>query len=405
MNKLYTSELNQDERLRYSRHFLLPEVGLEGQIQLRAAKVLCVGAGGLGSPLLLYLAAAGVGTIGIVDDDRVELTNLQRQVLYSTEDLGKKKAVTAKTRISALNPNVQVNIHDLRLTKANALEVINPYDIVVDGTDNFATRYLINDACFHLKRPNVFASIFQFAGQCSVFTMEGGPCYRCVYESVPVADAIPNCGEAGVLGVLPGLLGTIQATEVIKLIIKIGQPLRGRLLTIDALTMRIREFSLQTNPNCRLCVHHQPFEALTEHEVQSCAMKPNDKLSITVQELHELQKQNVDFILLDVREPFEYEQCNLNALLIPLGELTARLDELDRSKLIVVHCKAGPRSQRAALLLQEAGFSKVKYLEGGILAWHDPSPTAIFSERRWLLRQAQDRLRADEGDLGGFTQE
>jgi sulfur-carrier protein adenylyltransferase/sulfurtransferase len=383
MNNLSTSELNQDERLRYSRHFILPEVGIDGQMQLRAAKVLCIGAGGLGSPLLLYLAAAGVGTIGIVDDDRVELSNLHRQVLYSTEDLGKKKAVAAKARIVALNPNIHINIHDIRLTKKNALELIQQYDMVADGTDNFATRYLINDACFHLKKPNVFASIFQFAGQCSVFTMDGGPCYRCLYESPSATGLIPNCAEAGVLGVLPGLLGTIQATEILKLILKIGQPLYGRLLTIDALTMRMREFSLPVNPACKLCAHHQAFETLTESELQSCTNPPGvipseardlmnntyDALSITVQELRDLQQQNADFTLLDVREPFEYEQCNLNGLLIPLGELSERLDELDKSKLIVVHCKAGPRSQQAVLLLQGAGFNKVKYLVGGILAW------------------------------------
>lgn len=377
--KPLTTPLNQDEQLRYSRHFLLPEVGLEGQMRMRAAKVLCIGAGGLGSPLLLYLAAAGVGTIGIVDDDQVEISNLQRQVLYSTEDLGKKKVVAAKARISALNPNVHVDAHDTRLTKTNALELINHYDIVADGADNFATRYLINDACFHLKKPNVFASIFQFLGQCSVFTMDDGPCYRCLYESPAETGLIPNCAEAGVLGVLPGLLGAIQATEVIKLIMKIGHPLRGRLLTIDSLTMRIQEFNLPVNPACKLCVHHQTFETLTESELQSCANSSSeardlmnnisDQLSITVEELRDLQKQNVDFTLLDVREPFEYEQCNLNGLLIPLGELSARLHELDKSKLIIVHCKAGPRSQRAALLLEEAGFSNVKYLQGGILAW------------------------------------
>lgn len=361
--------MNQDESLRYSRHFTLPKVGVDGQKKLRDANVLCVGAGGLGSPLLMYLAAAGVGTIGIVDDDRVELSNLQRQVLYSMEDLGKKKVAAAKARILALNPNIHVITHDIRLTQKNAQELIRQYDMVADGTDNFATRYVINDACFHLKKPNVFASIFQFVGQCSVFTLDGGPCYRCLYEFPPAEGLISNCAEAGVLGVLPGLLGTLQANEVIKLILKVGKPLRGRLLTIDALTMQIRELSLQTNPSCRLCFYHQSLETLAEHEVASCPMRTADDLSITVQDLHKLQKQNADFTLLDVREPLEYEQSNLNGLLIPLGELSTRLNELDKSKLIVVHCKAGPRSQRAVLLLQEAGFDKVKYLEGGILAW------------------------------------
>jgi adenylyltransferase/sulfurtransferase len=364
-------DLDTDELLRYSRHFSLPNVGMEGQKRLAQAKVLCVGAGGLGSPLLLYLTAAGVGTLGIVDDDVVELSNLQRQILYNTEDLQQSKTQCAETKLKQLNPHVNIIRHNERLTKDNALNIIRQYDIIADGTDNFATRYLVNDACFHAKKPNVYASIFQFEGQCSVFTTENGPCYRCLYDAPPPAGLIPNCAEGGVFGVLPGLLGTLQATEVIKLILRIGEPLIGRLLTVDALAMRFREFQLQINPDCRLCVHHQAFESLPNHDLAACdipLVEPDNLHSMTVHELAKLEAHNADFQLLDVREPFEYQICNLQAKLIPLGELPFRLNELDKSKLVVVHCKAGPRSERAAILLREAGFN-VKFLEGGILAW------------------------------------
>lgn len=365
------NDFNTDELLRYSRHFSLPNVGTEGQKRLAKAKVLCVGAGGLGSPLLLYLTAAGVGTLGIVDDDVVELSNLQRQILYNTDDLQQNKTQCAEIKLKQLNPHVNIIRHNERLTKDNALNIIRQYDIIADGTDNFATRYVVNDACFHAKKPNVYASIFQFEGQCSVFTAKNGPCYRCLYDAPPPAGLIPNCAEGGVFGVLPGLLGTLQATEVIKLILGIGEPLIGRLLTVDALTMRFREFQLQINPDCRLCAHHEAFETLPNHDLAACDIpfiEPENLHSMTVQELAKLQKNHVDFQLLDVREPFEYQISNIQGKLIPLGELPFRLNELDKSKLVVVHCKAGPRSERAAILLRESGFN-VKFLEGGILAW------------------------------------
>lgn len=372
--------MDKDELLRYSRHFSLPHVGVEGQQRLRDAKVLCIGAGGLGSPLLLYLAAAGVGTIGIVDNDVVDVTNLQRQVLYTTDNIGQKKVFSAKTKLQALNPHINVITHDEHLIADNALQIIRQYDIVADGTDNFATRYLVNDACYHLKKPNVYASIFQFEGQCSIFSAPNGPCYRCLYDSPPPAGLIPNCAEGGVFGVLPGLLGTLQATEVLKLILGIGDPLIGRLLTIDTLTMRFREFALQRNPDCRLCTHQQPFATLPDHDIGVCQMNTAPATAtvaaISVQELAELQKNHAKFILLDVREPYEYDICNLQGKLIPIGELPQRLNELDKDSMIIAHCKGGGRSTRACLLLQEAGFSDVRNLTGGVVAWAkeiDPS--------------------------------
>ncbi len=359
-----------EELARYSRQISLPQVGLKGQQRLREAKVLCVGAGGLGSPLLLYLAAAGVGTLGIVDNDIVDFSNLHRQILYTEGDVHSKKVRVAKERLNALNPAVQVIPHEERLTKNNALSLIRQYDIIADGSDNFATRYLVNDACFYAEKPNVYASIFQFEGQCSVFTSANGPCYRCLYDSPPPPNLMPNCAEGGVLGVLPGLLGTLQATEVLKLILGIGDSLIGRLLTIDVLKLQFREFSLPRNPECRLCIYRQPFETLVQ-DVQACAPFPKGgredfELGISLAEFRQLQKQRADFVLLDVREPYEYAAANLGGYLIPLGELPQRLGELDQSKLIIVHCQAGPRSQRAAVLLHEAGFSEVKYLVGGM---------------------------------------
>ncbi len=376
---LTESTFSTEELARYSRHFSLPEVGLAGQQRLQSARVLCVGAGGLGSPLLLYLAAAGIGTIGIVDDDVVDITNLQRQVLYTTADINEKKTKAAQARLQALNPYVELVLHDTRLDHDNALELIAAYDVVADGTDNFATRYLVNDACFHLQKPNVHASIFQFEGQCSVFTAPNGPCYRCLYDAPPPPGLIPNCAEGGVFGVLPGLLGTIQATEVIKLLLGIGSPLIGKLLTVDALSMRFRQLDLTQNPHCRLCAEHQDFASLPHHNLGSCTMTTTENEvipHITVQELAKLLQQQAKFTLLDVRDPYEYEICNIQGKLLPLAELPERLDELDKNLPMIVHCKAGPRSQRAAALLQDAGFLSVCYLTGGILAWAreiDPS--------------------------------
>ncbi len=381
MNNCAEQFFNQEELIRYSRHFTLPQIGLIGQKKLKSARVLCIGAGGLGSPLLLYLTAAGIGTLGIVDDDLIDLSNLQRQVLYSSNQLNTGKVRSAKARLEALNPHVNIVLHETRLTKDNALEIINQYDIVADGTDNFATRYLVNDACFHLKKPNVYASIFQFEGRCSVFTANDGPCYRCLYDAPPPAGLVPNCAEGGVLGVLPGIMGTLQATEVIKLILGIGSPLIGRLLMFDALAMCFNEFAATKNPQCRLCIHHQSFDSLPNYETETCSysnQKVNQDIikNITVQDLQNLRLEGADFQLLDVREPYEYEICNLGGSLIPLSELSNRLNEIDKSKPVIVHCKVGGRSMQAAKLLQNAGFHSVANLTGGILAWAkeiDPS--------------------------------
>lgn len=362
--------MNQEEKIRYSRHLSLSAVGMEGQQKLKNARVLCVGAGGLGSPVLLYLAAAGIGTIGIIDDDIVELSNLQRQIIYSYEELGQKKVIAAKKKLLALNSDIHVLLHEGKLNVENAFAFMDQYDVIVDGTDNFVTRYLINDVCFHLKKPNVSASIFQFEGQCSIFSMPNGPCYRCLYPSPPPPQFIPSCAEGGVLGILPGLLGTIQATEVIKLILNIGQPLTGRLLTIDALNLHFREFNLERNPDCILCQYQQPFLMLPRYQEYMC-MSTKVIEEITVKELAEMQKQQTDLLVLDVREQNEYDDYNIGGKLIPLGQLPSRLNELNREQLIVVHCKSGGRSRRAVEYLMEQGFTRVKNLKGGVTAWRE----------------------------------
>lgn len=359
-----STHFSPDELLRYSRHFSLSTIGIAGQEKLRAARVLCIGAGGLGCPALLYLTAAGVGHIGIVDDDCIELSNLHRQILYNSAEIGEKKIHAAKRRLAALNPNIYFVLHDMRLDKANALDIIGQYDIVIDGTDNFATRYLVNELCVQLHKPNIHASILEFSGQCSVFSAGDGPCYRCLYDTPPAANFAPKCSEIGVLGVLPGLLGTLQATEALKLILGIGDPLIGRLLTINALTMQFDDFQISRNLYCPTC-GSQP---ITEESI-SIGENPTILNAMTANELAEWKKQGRDFILLDVREPAEYNACNLQGLLIPLQELPQRLQELSTELPIVVHCKAGPRSQHAAFLLQQAGFKTVYYLEGGIIAW------------------------------------
>ncbi len=343
---------------RYKRHFLLPEVGVIGQQKLSSAKVMCIGAGGLASPVLLYLAAAGVGTLGIVDDDVVDVSNLQRQIMYREQDIGHKKVHCAKRHLTSQNASTRIHTYEQALTQQNAISLLEDYDIVVDCTDNFTAHYVINDACFHVKKPLVAASIHRFEGQCSVFSTPDGPCYRCLYPSRP--RDIPSCQEAGVLGVLPGLLGTIQATEVIKLILGIGQSLKSRLLTVNALTMQFREFMLEKNPEC----HHQSLSYVQE----SCDMQIEE---ITVSELLELQKQKKDLLVLDVREPSEFEADNMNGKLIPLGQLPDRLDELDREQLMIVHCKSGGRSSRAVAYLMGEGFKNVKNLKGGITAWRE----------------------------------
>jgi len=367
--------LNNDEIQRYSRHLIMPEVGMEGQLKLKQARVLCIGAGGLGSPVTMYLAAAGVGTLGIVDFDIVDLTNLQRQILHSTDDVGRKKIDSAAETVSGINPNVAVRRFETRLTRHNALQIIRDFDIVVDGTDNFATRYLVNDACVLTGKPNVYGSIFRFEGQASVFATKDGPCYRCLYAEPPPPGVVPSCAEGGVLGILPGLVGVIQATETIKLILGAGESLVGRLLLVDAIAMRFRELKLRKNPDCPVCGDHPTVTELIDYE-QFCGIRGEEKGAnanigdMTPEEL----KQKMDagdksLFVLDVREPNEYQICNLGGTLIPLNELPKRVGELDASKEIVVHCKMGGRSAKAVDYLKQQGFTNVHNLVGGINAW------------------------------------
>ncbi len=374
-----TASLSKDEILRYSRHLIMPEVGMEGQQKLKAARVLCIGAGGLGSPLALYLAAAGVGTLGLVDFDVVDFTNLQRQIIHRTEDVGRPKLQSAVEKINAINPFVNVKTFETLLNSQNALELFADFDIIADGTDNFPTRYLVNDACVLSGKPNVYASIFRFEGQASVFATEEGPCYRCLYPEPPPPGLVPSCAEGGVLGVLPGLLGIIQATEVIKLILGKGEPLIGRLLLVDALGMRFRELKLRKNPDCPVCGTHRTVTKLIDynqfcgipaHGGQQASVNSNIP-EITPEELKQKLDRGEDVFVLDVREPHEYQICNLGGYLIPLGELPKRVNELDTSREIVAHCKMGGRSAKAVDFLRQAGFTKVRNLTGGIAAWAD----------------------------------
>jgi len=376
-------ELSNDEVARYSRHLILPEVGMEGQQKLKAARVLCVGTGGLGSPLALYLAAAGIGTLGLVDFDVVDSSNLQRQIIHSTKDVGRPKIQSATEKLTALNPFLNVVQHETMLTSKNALEIISQYDIVADGTDNFPTRYLVNDACVLTGKPNAYGSIFRFEGQASVFATEEGPCYRCLYPEPPPPGLVPSCAEGGVLGILPGLVGVIQATEVIKLILGKGEPLIGRLLLVDALGMKFRELKLRKNPECPLCGKNPTVTKLIDYE-QFCGIVPEQKAApvqngipqMSVKEYKQRRDAGEELFLLDVREPFEYQIAQMGGHLIPLGELPQRVGELDPKREIVVHCKAGGRSQKAAEFLKRNGFEKVHNLAGGILAWSseiDPS--------------------------------
>jgi adenylyltransferase/sulfurtransferase len=371
-----TVTLNNDEILRYSRHLIMPEVGMEGQLKLKAAKVLCVGAGGLGSPLALYLGAAGVGTLGIVDFDVVDFTNLQRQIIHTTADVGRKKLDSAAEKIKAINPFVNIRKIDTRLSSENALELFKEFDIIADGTDNFPTRYLTNDACVLTGKPNVYASIFRFEGQASIFGTEGGPCYRCLYPEPPPPGLVPSCAEGGVLGILPGLLGVIQATEVIKLILKTGDPLIGRLLLVDALGMKFRELKLRKNPDCPVCGKNPTIKELIDYN-EFCGIRGEEmpvettNEDITVEELKRRLDAGDDLFVLDVREPHEYQICNINGHLIPLGDLPKRVNELDPNKEIVAHCRSGARSAKAADFLRNAGFRNVHNLAGGILAWAD----------------------------------
>jgi molybdopterin/thiamine biosynthesis adenylyltransferase/rhodanese-related sulfurtransferase len=376
-------ELTNDELGRYSRHLILPEVGMEGQQRLKAAKVLCVGTGGLGSPLALYLAAAGIGTLGLIDFDVVDASNLQRQIIHSTKDIGRKKIDSAQEKLNALNPALNVVKHDTMLTSANALEIFAQYDIIADGTDNFQTRYLVNDACVLLNKPNAYGSIFRFEGQASVFATEEGPCYRCLYPEPPPPGLVPSCAEGGVLGILPGLVGVIQATEVIKLILGKGEPLIGRLLLVDALTMRFRELKLRKNPDCPVCGTNPTVTELIDYN-QFCGIAPepaqaaqvkNGIPQISVRELKtRLDKKEINndnFLLLDVREPYEAQIAQIGGKLIPQNDVPNRLGELNREQEILVHCRSGARSQKIAELLKANGFQKVSNVAGGILAWSD----------------------------------
>ena len=371
------ASLSKEEILRYSRHLIMPEVGMDGQLKLKRARVLMIGTGGLGAPLGLYLAAAGVGHLGLVDFDVVDNSNLQRQVTFTTADVGKSKAEAAKARLIALNPAIEIQAFDTRLTSDNALDLFKDYDIVVDGTDNFPTRFLVNDACVILNKPNVYGSIFRFEGQATVFGYPGGPCYRCLYPEPPPPGLVPSCAEGGVLGVLPGIIGSIQAMETIKLILGTGDSLVGRLLLFDALAMRFRELKLKRNPECPVCGDHRSITKLIDYE-EFCGIRGEETLpmtdgiiEITPKELKARQDRGDTPFLLDVREPHEFQICNLNGKLIPLGELPRRVAELDSSQEMVVHCRSGKRSADAIHFLQTAGFKKLLNLKGGILAWSD----------------------------------
>ncbi|MDQ3861038.1 MAG: molybdopterin-synthase adenylyltransferase MoeB [Actinomycetota bacterium] len=375
-------ELSNEEIARYSRHLIMPEVALDGQKKLKQARVLTIGAGGLGAPLAMYLAAAGVGTLGIVDFDVVDESNLQRQIIHGTSDIGRPKMESARDRINDINPNVHVEAYEEALSSENALEIFKDFDVIVDGTDNFPTRYLVNDACVLTGKPNVYGSIFRFEGQASVFWAKEGPCYRCLYPEPPPPGLVPSCAEGGVLGILPGAIGTIQATETVKLILGIGEPLVGRLLLYDALGMSFREMKLRKDPNCPVCgenpsvtelIDYQEFCGIPQANAQATA---DEVPEITVQELKKRLDNGENLSVLDVREPHEYEVANIGARLIPLNELPERLAELDRDVPLAVHCKTGGRSARAVKLLQETGFQNAFNVEGGITAWSeeiDPS--------------------------------
>jgi adenylyltransferase/sulfurtransferase len=361
--------LSAQEQKRYARHLSLPEVGIEGQEKLRSGSVLIVGAGGLGSPVALYLAAAGVGHIGIVDFDRVDESNLQRQVLYDTESLGEAKLEVAAARLRALNPNVRVTTHDGRLTSENALSVLQPYDVVIDGSDNFPTRYLVNDACVFSGKPNVYGSIFRFFGQASVFKAGAGPCYRCLYSQPPPPGLVPSCEEGGVLGVVPGLIGMIQATEAVKLLLGRGRTLVGRLLLVDTLQMSFREMKVPQNPDCVVCGRNPSVTKLIDYEAFCGTRMPADEPEITPGDAA-TRIAEANALLLDVREPVEWSQARIDgAVLIPLRELPGRLDDLDKNREIVCYCATGIRSAHAVRILRDAGFDSVSNMVGGIRRW------------------------------------
>src|SRR5436309_2030622 len=378
--RLASTDLSPQEYARYSRHLIMPEVGLDGQKRLKAGRVLLIGAGGLGSPLGLYLAAAGVGRIGLVDFDVVDFSNLQRQVLHGTPDVGRPKLQSAKDRLHAINPEVQIDLYETRLTSSNAFSICEPYDIIIDGTDNFPTRYLVNDVCVLLKKPNVYGSIFRFDGQASVFYPPQGPCYRCLYPEPPPPGEVPSCAEGGVLGILPGLIGCIQATEAVKLILGKGSALIGRLLLYDALQMTFQEFKVRRNPKCPMCGDKPTITQLIDYE-QFCGIRGQEAAApptaaseweITVDELKGRLDRNEKLFILDVRNPEEFQICRIpGSTLLPLPELPRRAGELDKDREMVVHCKSGMRSQKAIAFLRQQGFTKLRNLKGGILAWAD----------------------------------
>jgi adenylyltransferase/sulfurtransferase len=368
--------LSKDEILRYSRHLIMPEVGMEGQLKLKQARVLMIGTGGLGAPLGLYLAAAGVGHLGLVDFDKVDFTNLQRQVTFGTSDVGRRKVEAARERLANLNPEIEIRVFETMLTSANALEIFRDYDIIVDGTDNFPTRYLVNDACVLSGKINVYGSIFRFEGQATLFGAPGGPCYRCLYPEPPPPGLVPSCAEGGVLGVLPGIVGSIQAMETIKLILGKGDSLVGRLLLFDALQMRFRELKLRKNPDCPVCGEKRTITKLIDYQ-EFCGIRGEEAAptvsvpEITPRELKARLDRGDDVFILDVREPHEYQICQIGGHLIPLGDLPRRVNELDSSREIVAHCRSGKRSADAVAFLRQAGFRKIWNLKGGILAWSD----------------------------------
>jgi sulfur-carrier protein adenylyltransferase/sulfurtransferase len=365
--------LDVEELQRYSRHLIMPEVTSEGQSRLKAARVFCIGAGGLGSPAALYLAAAGVGTIGIVDFDDVDLSNLQRQILHGTKDIGRRKLESARDRLHDINPQIEIELHECRFSSENAPQLVSRYDVVVDGSDNFPTRYLSNDVCVFTRKPNVYGSVFRFEGQTTVFAPHlGGPCYRCLFPEPPPPESVPNCAQAGVLGVLPGIIGMMQAIETLKLILGIGETLVGRLLHFDALKVKFRELNLRRDPQCPVCGENPTIFSPIDYE-QFCGMRDEEAIpEMSPRELKRKMDAGEPFELIDVREPFEYEIARIDgAKLIPLGEFAERLDELSSEQPIVVHCHSGKRSAQAAQLLQQRGFANVYNLEGGIDAWAD----------------------------------
>src|SRR5476651_839332 len=367
--------LTQEEILRYSRHLIMPEVGVDGQERLKKASILLIGCGGLGSPLSMYLSAAGVGHLGLVDFDVTDFTNLQRQVAFGTQDVGRPKVEATKDRIASINPNVQVTTYRTKLTAENVMDIFKEYDIIIDGTDNFPTRYLVNDACVFLHKPNVYGSIFRFEGQATVFWADKGPCYRCLYPEPPPPGMVPSCAEGGVLGILPGTIGLIQATEAVKLILGKGDPLVGRLLLYDALGMRFRELKLRKNPECPVCGEHRTITKLIDYQ-QFCGIPAQEPKvtegEIEVTEVKAMLDRGDSFVLLDVREPHEYQIASIpGAKLVPLGEVARRLDEFDKNADIVIYCKSGMRSAKACGILKQAGFEHVRNMKGGILAWSD----------------------------------